>query len=66
MSYLGGCFNLEEQYPKMKGKCCGSCHDDEEYSPGSAYSEIETSDGYYEVCCLHHERWKKPYKEVVN
>ena len=60
-TYLGGCYQLEEDF-KQNLDCCSSCHYDEEEGFGSL-CEIYVDNGYYAVCCIAATAFKEPEKE---
>lgn len=48
MKYLGSCNELRKRY-NLNVECCDSCH--EEYDEGYDWIEVNTTEGWYFVCC---------------
>jgi len=48
---LGGCDDARKAFDLEGVACCGSCHEDVEQGYYSDMSNIETTEGFYDVCC---------------
>lgn len=56
--WLGSCEELSNKF-NIDFYCCNSCHNDEDY--GYHLLEVETNEGFYQVCCAGHAAYEKLY-----